>query len=73
MLVTEWLDGVPLGQIIREADQDVRDAVGDAARAMAAAGFTGKKGQACTVLAPSEALSRVVLIGLGKDADHTPR
>lgn len=29
VLVTEWLDGVPLGQIIREADQDVRDAVGE--------------------------------------------
>ena len=25
------------------------------------------------VLAPSEGLSRVVLVGLGKDADHTPR
>lgn len=28
VLVTEWLDGVPLSQIIRDADQDVRDAVG---------------------------------------------
>ena len=29
VLVTEWLDGVPMSQIIREADQDVRDAVGE--------------------------------------------
>ena len=42
-------------------------------RAMAAAAFTGKKGQTCTVLAPSETLTRIVLVGLGKDADHTPR
>jgi leucyl aminopeptidase len=42
-------------------------------RAMAAAAFTGKKGQTCTVLAPSEGLTRVVLVGLGKEADHTPR
>ena len=46
---------------------------GAVARAMAAGSFTGKKGQTCVVLGPSEALSRVVLIGLGKDTDHTPR
>ncbi|WP_191563831.1 AarF/UbiB family protein [Janibacter melonis] len=28
VLVTEWLDGVPLSQIIREADQEVRDTLG---------------------------------------------
>lgn len=28
VLVSEWLDGAPLSQIIREADQDVRDVVG---------------------------------------------
>lgn len=28
VLVSEWLDGAPLGQVIREADQDVRDRVG---------------------------------------------
>ncbi|WP_370893603.1 ABC1 kinase family protein [Janibacter sp. GXQ6167] len=27
VLITEWLDGVPLGQIIRDADQPTRDAV----------------------------------------------
>ena len=42
-------------------------------RAASAAGFTGKKGQTCVVLAPSETLARVVLVGLGKDADHTLR
>ncbi len=42
-------------------------------RAAAAAEFTGKKGQSCTVLAPGgTGLSRVVLVGLGKEADHTP-
>lgn len=28
VLVSEWLDGAPLGQVIRQADQDVRDRVG---------------------------------------------
>ncbi|MFJ6131800.1 ABC1 kinase family protein [Janibacter terrae] len=28
VLVSEWLDGAPLGQVIREADQDMRDRVG---------------------------------------------
>ncbi|GAC1348450.1 MAG: leucyl aminopeptidase [Acetobacteraceae bacterium] len=41
-------------------------------RAAEAAEFTGKKGQTCTVLAPGAGLSRVVLIGLGKEPDHTP-
>ena len=42
-------------------------------RAAAAAEFTGKKGQTCTVLAPGAGLQRVLLIGLGKPDDHTPR
>ena len=46
---------------------------GSLTRAAAAAGFTGKKAQSCVVLAPNEGLSRVVLIGLGKPADHTLR
>lgn len=28
VLVSEWLEGAPLGQVIRDADQDVRDRVG---------------------------------------------
>ena len=40
-------------------------------RAMLAAGFTGKKGQTCVVLAPSAAHTRVVLIGLGRDPGLT--
>ena len=40
-------------------------------RAAAAAEFTGKKGQTCTVLAPGAGLQRVVLVGLGKEAEHT--
>ncbi len=46
---------------------------GTLSRAAAAAGFTGKKAQTCAVLAPTEGLSRVVLIGLGRDSDHTLR
>ena len=46
---------------------------GTLTRAAVAAGFTGKKAQTCVVLAPNDGLSRVVLIGLGKDADHTLR
>ena len=46
---------------------------GSLTRAAAAAGFAGKKAQTCIVLAPTETLSRVVLIGLGKPADHTLR
>ncbi len=42
-------------------------------RAAEAAEFTGKKGQTCVVLAPGAGLVRVVLIGLGKTDDHTPR
>ena len=44
---------------------------GTLARAAAAASFTGKKKQTCVVLAPTEGLSRIVLIGLGRD--HTLR
>jgi len=46
---------------------------GTLTRAAAAAGFTGKKAQSCVVLAPTDGLSRVVLIGLGREADHTLR
>ncbi len=46
---------------------------GAISRAAAAAEFTGKKGQTCTVLAPGAGLQRVVLIGLGKPDDHTLR
>ena len=46
---------------------------GAISRAAQAAEFTGKKGKTCTVLAPGAGLSRVVLIGLGKPDDHTPR
>ncbi len=51
-------------------DQACGGAIG---RAMAAAEFTGKKGKACTMLAPGAGLQRVVLVGVGKPEDHTPR
>jgi len=46
---------------------------GTLTRAAAAAGFTGKKASTCVVLAPMEGFTRIVLIGLGKAADHTLR
>lgn len=46
---------------------------GGLTRAIAAAEFTGKKGQTCVVLAPGAGLQRVVLVGVGKPEDHTPR
>ena len=46
---------------------------GALSRAIAAAEFTAKKGQTCLVLAPGAGLTRVVLVGVGKPEDHTPR
>jgi leucyl aminopeptidase len=46
---------------------------GAVTRAFAAAEFTGKEGQVCTILAPGAGLSRIVAAGLGKEAEVTPR
>ena len=46
---------------------------GALSRAMAAAEFSAKKGQTCTVLAPGAGLQRVVLVGVGAPEDHTLR
>ena len=49
---------------------------GAVTRAFAAAEFTGKDGQSCTILAPATrggALTRIVAAGLGREADLTPR
>ena len=53
-----------------QVDQSTDGALG---RGLAAGQFTGKKGQTCVVLAPGKTLSRVVAVGLGKEADHTLR
>lgn len=46
---------------------------GMVSRAAAAASFKGRKGQSCTILAPSGlGLSRIVLVGLGKAEELTP-
>jgi len=42
-------------------------------RAFAAAEFTGKEGQSCTILAPGAGLTRIVAAGLGKAAELSPR
>ena len=46
---------------------------GTLVRAATTAEFTGKKGSTCMILAPGAGLSRVLLVGLGKEAEHTPR
>lgn len=69
-LVLLVLEGSEPGGLRQQADAACGGAIG---RAMAAAEFTGKKGQTCTLLAPKEGLSRIVLIGLGKPDQHTPR
>ena len=46
---------------------------GRLAQAIAAGEFTGKKGQTCVLLAPGAGLQRVVLVGVGKPEDHTPK
>ena len=65
LLVAEGAD--PAG-LVSEADAACGGAL---ARAFAAAKFIGKKGSTCTVLAPGAGLTRVVAIGLGKDAELT--
>ncbi len=67
LLVAE--DGGASG-IWHAADEATGGAV---SRAFAAAEFTGKEGQTCTVLAPGAGLSRIVAAGLGKEADLTDR
>jgi leucyl aminopeptidase len=42
---------------------------GAVTRAFAAAEFTGKDGQSCTILAPGAGLSRIVAVGLGKEGE----
>ncbi len=44
---------------------------GTVARALDAAEFKAKKGQTVTILAPGAGLSRVIAVGLGKEADLT--
>src|SRR3954454_20445379 len=62
------LEGATPPGLWGQADAATGGAIG---RAAAAGEFTGKKGQTVTVLAPGAGLDRVVLIGLGKEADHT--
>ena len=57
-------EGAALAGVALRLDEACGGTIG---RAMAAGEFSGKVGQTCTVLAPA-GLSRVVLIGLGKEA-----
>ncbi len=58
------------GTLLAAADAATTGAV---SRALAAAEFTGKRGQSVTVLAPGAELTRVVAIGLGKLDSLTPK
>jgi leucyl aminopeptidase len=62
--------GAPASAMLEAADAATGGAV---SRALAAAAFTGKRGQSTTVLAPGAGLSRVVAIGLGKLVDLADR
>jgi leucyl aminopeptidase len=46
---------------------------GAVSRALAAADFKPRPGKTCTILAPGAGLSRIVVVGIGKRADLTPR
>ncbi len=74
-LVLLVMEGAEPSGLWQQADAACGGGIG---RAMAAAEFTGKKGQTAMLLAPGiggagAGLSRVLLVGLGKAADHTPR
>ena len=62
-------EGAILTGIGQEADTATSGAI---TRALEAARFKGKKGQSTTILAPGAGLSRVVLVGLGKESELTP-
>ena len=62
------LEGAEPSGLWHEADEACGGAL---RRAAEAAEFIGKKGQTCTVLAPGAGLQLVVLVGLGKEAEHT--
>ena len=69
-LVLLVMEGAEPAGLWQQADAACGGAIG---RAIAAAEFTGKKGQTAMLLAPGAGLSRVLLVGLGKAADHTTR
>ena len=50
------------------------NAIGNAiSRALEAAEFKPRPGKSCTILAPGAGLSRIVVVGIGKRSDLTPR
>ncbi|MDT7952468.1 MAG: leucyl aminopeptidase [Acetobacteraceae bacterium] len=69
-LVLLAVEGAEPAAVWQQVDAACGGAIG---RAAGAAEFTGKKGQTAMVLAPGAGLSRVLLVGLGKAADHTER
>ncbi len=64
------IEGQPLAGLAARFDAACDGAL---TRAIDAAEFKARKGQTCIVLAPGAGLRRVVLVGVGKPEDHTPR
>ncbi len=64
-----FFEGALDSPALRAADNATGGAV---SRALAAAEFKGKPGQTATILAPGGGLSRVVAVGLGKQAELSP-
>ena len=64
------IENHPLSGLAATLDAQCGGAI---ARAAAAGEFTGKKGQSCTILAPTAGLSKVILVGVGRPEDHTAR
>jgi leucyl aminopeptidase len=63
-------EGATPSGLWKEADEATNGAV---TRAFAAADFTGKDGQTCTILAPGAGLTRIVAAGIGKPDAITER
>jgi leucyl aminopeptidase len=68
-LVLPFFEGVLDSPALQAADEATGGAI---SRALTAAEFKGKSGQTTTILAPGGGLSRVVAVGLGKEAEFTP-
>ncbi|MEJ0045978.1 MAG: leucyl aminopeptidase [Rhodospirillales bacterium] len=69
-LVLLVAEGAAPAGLWKAADEATGGAVG---RAFAAAEFTGKEGQTCTILAPGAGLSRILAVGLGKEDSLSER
>lgn len=70
VLVVPAAEGAALTGLAAALDKAL---AGGLKRALAAAGFTGKKGQSASLLAPNAGLKRVLVLGAGKEENFSPR